>query len=179
MSKPVKNLITEAYRQRFAKIDSVVMIDLRGVSANENNALRHHLQEQSIRVTVLKNSLAKTAFEGTSLQPICQVIEGSCALAYGGESVVDVARSLLAQSEEIENLELRGALMEGQVYEAHEMEALSKLPSLDEARAAAVQIVLSPGARLAGSILGPGQRVAALIEAIKKKLEDGEPVQAN
>ena len=92
MSKPVKNLITEAYRQRFAKIDSAVMIDLRGVSANENNALRHHLQEQSIRVTVLKNSLAKTAFEGTSLQPICQVIEGSCALAYGGESVVDVAR---------------------------------------------------------------------------------------
>ena len=79
----------------------------------------------------------------------------------------------------LENLELRGALMEGQVYGAHEMEALSKLPSLDEARAAAVQIVLSPGARLAGSILGPGRRVAALIEAIKKKLEDGEPVQAN
>ena len=178
MSKPVKKLIADSYKKRFADVDGAVMIDLRGVAANDNNALRHLLQQQSVHIMVLKNSLAKQAFEGTALQPICELLAGSCALAYGGQSVVDVTRSLFAKTDEIENLQIRGALMEGQIYGPDDVEALSKLPTLEEARAIAVQIILSPGSSLVGAILGPGRQIAGLVDAIKQKLEEGEPIKA-
>ena len=43
MSKPIKNLITESYRKRFADVDGGVVIDIRGVEANDNNRLRGSL----------------------------------------------------------------------------------------------------------------------------------------
>ena len=178
MSKPVKNLITETYTSRFSELDSAVIIDLRGVPANENNALRHELNQKAIRVSVIKNRLAKKAFAGTGLDPINELLKGSCALVYGGESVVDIARSLLQQAKEIDNLEFRGALMEGELYGPDQIQALSDLPTREEAQATTVQIILSPGGNLVGSILGPGRMIAGLVGAIEKKLEDGETINA-
>ena len=178
MSKPVKKLITESYKKRFGDIDGAVMVDLRGVSANDNNTLRHELQQEAIRITVLRNSLAKLSFQGTAMEPMNGLIEGACALAYGGASVVDIARRLLERAKSIENMGFRGALMEGQIFGPDEIEALSKFPTLEEAQAIALQMVLSPGGNLVGSILGPGRRIASLVKAIEEKLQQGEPSQA-
>ena len=133
MSKPVKNLIVQSYRQRFEGVDSGVLIDLRGVKSNENHTLRRNLAEQEIRVTVVKNSLARQAWEGTSLEQMTPLLDGSCALAFGADSAVTVARSMLDQAKEIK-FSLKGAMMEGAVFGPDEVEALSKYPTREEAR---------------------------------------------
>ncbi|MHC4709646.1 MAG: 50S ribosomal protein L10, partial [Planctomycetota bacterium] len=102
MSKPVKELIMADYQRRFAGLDQALLIDIRGIGANESNALRLDLAQKTIRVTVVKNSLARKAFSGTGLEPLTPALEGPSALAYGAESVVDAARVLVEWARKVE-----------------------------------------------------------------------------
>ncbi|MHC5005121.1 MAG: 50S ribosomal protein L10, partial [Planctomycetota bacterium] len=107
MSKPIKEMIIDDYRSRFQDLEGALVVDIRGIPANDNNALRLALQEQSIRVTVIKNTLARKAFAGTSLEALGPCLEGPSALAFGAESVVDVARALVDWARKIDQLELK------------------------------------------------------------------------
>lgn len=176
MSKPVKNLITEVYRQRFADLDGAVLIDIRGLKANDTNRLRAGLAEKQVHVTVVKNSLAGRAVQGTVLENLSRLLTGPNAMVYGGDSVVNVARDLLNWVKQIDGLKINGAIMDGQVFGPDEIEALSKYPTREEAQAQVVQLFLSPGSRLVGSVLGPGRKIASLIKAIEEKLEKGETI---
>ncbi len=60
MSKPIKDMIVAEYKRLFGDIGNALIIDIRGIEANENNDLRVDLQNKDIHITVLKNSLAKT-----------------------------------------------------------------------------------------------------------------------
>ena len=88
-------MMVESYRDRFNDISDALLIDIRGIEANANNTLRLDLHAKNIRITVLRNTLARDAFGGTSLENILPALDGPTALCYGGESVVDVARELV------------------------------------------------------------------------------------
>jgi len=178
MSKPIKSLITNNYQSRFADLDSAVLIDVRGVGANDNARLRQDLADKQIRVTVVKNSLARAAFKDTALERLNELLEGPNAMVYGGQSVVEVARELITIVKTIKQIEFKGAIMEGQLFGPDELEALSKYPTRDEAIAQVVQIVLSPAQNVVGAVLGPGRKVASLVKAVEEKLEKGETVNA-
>ncbi len=178
MSKPVKNLITESYRQRFGQLDGAVLIDIRGVASNDMNQLRSDLNQNGIRITVVQNTLAKKAFNDTPMGGLSELLSGPNSMVYGGESVVHIARQLIDLAKKTANLEFKGALMEGQVFGPNEITALSKYPTREEAQAQAVQLILSPGKNLAGQIVGPGRKIASLVKAIEEKLEKGETIQA-
>src|SRR5690554_6226067 len=116
MSKPVKEMIIDDYRKRFEGLDGALVVDIRGMTANDNNSLRKNLMQKQIRVTVIKNTLAKKAFDGTSLAPLDAVLEGPSALAYGAETVVDVARELVEWAKKVKQLTLKGAVLDGQFF---------------------------------------------------------------
>ena len=179
MSKPVKNLITDAYRSRFDGLNGAVVIDIRGIESNDNNTLRAGLAQKQIKVTVVKNSLAQRAFKDTDLEQIGEILNGPSAMVYSvGEdvSVVSVARELIDWAKKLKAIEFKGALMEGIVFGADQIDALSKYPTREEAQAQVVQLFLSPAQNLVGSILSPGRKVAGLVDAIKEKLEKGETI---
>ncbi|MEM9372685.1 MAG: 50S ribosomal protein L10, partial [Planctomycetota bacterium] len=87
MSKPVKNMIIEDYRDRFGDTQDALVIGLRGIESNDTNAIRGGLAEKSIKVTVVRNKLFGQAFAGTGLEPLKDVLNGANAIAYGAESV--------------------------------------------------------------------------------------------
>ncbi len=176
MSKPVKNLITDTYRRKFADMEGTVLIDIRGVEANDVNRLRAGLAQKQIKITVVKNSLVKKAIEGTALANLERLIDGPSAMVYGDSPVI-VARELVNWAKQIEQLDFKGALMEGTVFGPEQFDALSKYPTRAEARAQAVQIILSPAQNLVGSILSPGRKIGALVKAIEEKLEKGEEIK--
>ncbi len=180
MSKPIKSLITETYRQRFEGVTGAVLVDVRGIEANDNNVMRSSLSDKGIRITVVKNTLARQAFENHDLAPLSELLDGACAVVYpsnGDASVVHVARELITWAKEIEKLEFKGAVMEGATFGPGEIDALSKYPTREEAHAQIVQLLFAPAQKLVGSITGPGQQLAGLVDAIRQKLEDGEEIK--
>lgn len=180
MSKPVKNLITDSYKKRFEGITGGVLVDIRGVGSNTTNEMRVGLADKQIKITVIKNSLAKRAFDGTELAGLNEMIDGPNAIVYPvGEdtSVVSVARELIDWAKKVQNMQFKGALLDGIQFGPDEITKLSEYPTKDEAQAKVVQIILTPGQKLVGSILGPGRNLASLVKAIEEKLEKGEAIQ--
>lgn len=177
MSKPIKKMITDNYAKKFGEMDGAVVLSIRGVDSKVNTKLRAQLKKKNIRVTVVRNSLARVAFKGTKLEQLSDLLDGPCALIYGAESVVHVAREVVAIAKEIESLEFRGALMEGNVFSAKQIVELSKYPTRTEAISQLAGLLQGPGRTLAGQILGPGRKTGGVIKAVELKKEK-EPAPA-
>lgn len=180
MSKPVKEMMIEDYKRRFEGVDNALVVDIRGIDAAHNHELRHDLREKSIRVTVVKNTLARKALAGTGLEALLPALDGPSAITYGGESVVEVARAVVDWAKKIDTLDLKGAVLDGQYFDGEDgVKQLSKFPTRDEALAEVVQLVLTPGGELVGAVAGPGGQLMAVVESLIDKLEKGESITKN
>ena len=63
-------MMAREYKDRFNGVSEALIVDIRGIEANDNNELRLELHSKNIRITVIRNSLAKDAFQGTNLEGI-------------------------------------------------------------------------------------------------------------
>jgi large subunit ribosomal protein L10 len=177
MSKPVKEMLLNEYKDRFNDVDGALVVDIRGITANENNSLRQGLIKKKIRVTVIKNTLARKAFAGTALDALGAALEGPSALAYGAESVVDVARELIEWARKIKQLTLKGAVLDGTYYPGAEgVKRLSTFPTREEAQARVVQLVLSPASNLLRAATSPGSNILGIVKEIQERLEKGQAI---
>lgn len=177
MSKPVKELIMKQYRERFGEYQDAVLVSIRGVKAVDNNRIRHGLSKKNIRITMVRNALARKSFEGRSLAALNDLMVGSSALVYGGASVVEVARELVGLVSKYPALEFKGALLDGVIFKGKAgVEELSKFPTREEAIGQGITLILSPARKLVGQITGPASTVAGLVKAIETRLEKGEAI---
>ncbi len=178
MSKPVKEMIVAEYKRRFDSVSSGLLIDIRGIEANINNELRVDLLNKDIHITVLKNSLAKTAFQGTDLEGLTESISGPTALAFGGNSVVEVARNLVDWAKKIKKLELKAAVLDGQFFEgADGVKRLSDFPTKEESQGIVVQLLLSPAGNVVKAATSPGGNVVGIVKEMTSMLEDGKTIE--
>ena len=179
MSKPVKEMITAEYRDLFAGVTGAVVVDIRGIEANTTNTMRRELADKQLRVTVVKNSLARKAFESGDLEGLAPMLKGGSTLVYPtGEdaSVVSAARELIEWAKKTPELEFKGALMAGISFGADEIKKLSEYPTKEEAQAKVVQILLTPAQNLVGAAVAPGRNLAGIVKTIQEKLEAGETI---
>ena len=177
MSKKIKEMMIRDYQSRVQGADDAMLISIRGVKAIPTSKLRKGLAGKSIKITVVRNALAKKALTGTKLEPLIKLLTGPSALAYGGGSVVEVAREIVKLIATMPEVELKGAVLDGQLFEGKKgVTELSKFPTKAEAIAQIVTLVVSPGRKLLGQIKGPGAAVAGIIKAIETKLEKGETI---
>ncbi len=177
MSATTKKFLIRDYKDRIGDTPDALVVSIRGVTANDNNRLRLDLAKKQIKVTVVRNNLARHALKDGSLAGLAPLFSGPTAIAYGGNSVVDVAREIMTRAEKIQALELRGAILDGVLSEGKKgVERLSKFPTRSEALSQTVTLILSPARKLMGQIKGPGAKVMGLIKTIETKLEKGEEI---
>jgi large subunit ribosomal protein L10 len=177
MSKTVKQIIMRDYVTRVAGHDDALLISIRGMKGVDTTRMRAKLRGKKIKVSVIRNSLARKAFENSALNGLADLLKGPTALAVGEVSVVEVARAMVEALKEFPTLELRGALLDGTLFEGRKgVEELSKFPTKDEAIGQAVGLIVGPGKKLLAQVKGPGSNIAGIIKAIETKLEKGEAI---
>ncbi len=172
MSKPVKSLLRKEMTRRLEGVKDLAIVGVVGVDGNTNNTLRGELLEKGIHVVVVKNAMARQAFEDLGIGDASVLLDGPCAVAFGGESVVDVVREILSRHKAIPQLVVKGAYMEGEIFGAERVEELSKYPTRSEALGNISGAAMSPGAKLLGAITGPGAVLAGLLKAIEEKQDE-------
>ena len=174
MSKLVKGLVQKEIAKRLGDVDGVAVINPRGIDAMKNNQIRRRLRAKGVRMTVVKNTLAKRAVGDGKLKGFDALLDGPSAVIYGEASISTIARLVLEEKKTDEKIELRGIFFDGEVYVGDKgVEQVSKLPTREEAIGQVVALILAPGAKLAGTLKGQAGKVAALIKAIEEKAEKG------
>lgn len=174
MSRKVKELMEGHLRGGFEGISECAVVSMRGVSGTDNNEMRGALRDQEISLTVVKNSLARRAFSELGMAPMGELLDGPCAIAIGGETVVDLLRELMGWDKKIEAFEVKGAYLDGEVFDATGAKELSKMPNRTELLGSVAMLAMSPGRRVAGAVIGPGGLVAGCIKGLIEKLEEAE-----
>src|SRR5215213_8650576 len=118
MSKKVKSLIEKETADRLKGIDAVAVINPRGINAIKNNQIRRKLREKGLRMTVVKNTLARRAVggDGSKLKGFDKLLDGPSAVIYGEASVSTIARLLMDEKKADEKIELRGIFFDGEIY---------------------------------------------------------------
>ncbi|MDY6912984.1 MAG: 50S ribosomal protein L10 [Planctomycetota bacterium] len=173
MSKQVKELVRKELARRFEGVTSLAVVGLTGVSAVMNNNIRGRLLEKNIRITVVKNSLARQTFNDMGLPAAADLLDGPCALAYGvgpdQVEVVTIVRELLDIGKDVPTLTVKAALLEGEKFGPEQIDRLSKFPTHQESLSQLVSCALSAGSKLAACIITPGGKIASLLKAIEEK----------
>jgi large subunit ribosomal protein L10 len=170
MSKYVKNLITTDLTKRFGDVDGVAVLNPRGIDANKNHAIRRKLHDKGLRMTVVKNTLAKRATQQSKLKGFEKLLDGPSAVIYGKASIADIARTLQDIKKDMETLELRGIFFDGEIYPGEDgVKQVSKLPTREEAIGQLVALILSPGKNLAAALKGPGSKLGSVLKTIEEK----------
>lgn len=173
MSKYIKGLLQKELEQKFAEVDDFLVLDTRGVNGNENNELRGALKGKGIKLTVVKNVLMRQALEGKGLSSAVSLfLAGPCTVAYGGDSVVDIAKECANWSKKVEAIGFKGAFVDGSVMDAEDAKALAKLPNRSELQGIILVLAQSPGAKVAGAIVSPGGIIAGCIKRLVDKFEE-------
>jgi large subunit ribosomal protein L10 len=172
MSKHVKNLVVEELKERYGQLDSAAVVRIIGLDAVTNNKLRRRLLGKKIEVHVVKNSLARVALKGRPLEPLANGLDGPVAVVTGGDSIIDVAKELVAVAKEKEyaKIELKFGIIEGD-RELIPVGRLAMMKGRRQMQGDVVGCAIGPARKLVGCLAGPAGRVVGCLKAIVEKGE--------
>jgi len=173
MGKFIKGLLQKELETTLSdnKVKEFMVISLSGVSGVNNNMLRGSLKKKGIRLTIVKNSIVKRALGNQKLEKAEDLFTGTCAIAYGGDSVVDVAREIVDWAKKVPAITIKGAYLDGTTLDATVAADLSKMPSRPELQGSIVGLMMSPARKIASAITSPASAIAGCLKTI---IENGE-----
>jgi large subunit ribosomal protein L10 len=170
MSKPIKSMVMNELKQRYAGVDSACVVDMTGLNVQAQEKLRKSLRGKSARVQVVKNSMARRAFDGGPLAPLGKSLEGPCVLITSSQSLIEIAKSLIDAAREYKQLKLKKAIIEGDPN-LLSIEELSRMRGRLELLGEVAMLIASPGRAIAGCLRGPQSKIAGCLKAMADKGE--------
>ena len=154
----IKQPIVEEISAGIKDAQSVVLVDYRGLTVEEDTELRKQLRAAGVTYKVYKNTMMNFAFKGTDFEGLAPYLNGPSAMAYSTSDATAPARVIAEFAKKAKALEIKAGVVEGNVYDAKGMEAIANIPSRD--------VLIS---RLLGSMQSPMANFARVINQIAEK----------
>lgn len=148
----------EYVKSRFADSPDLVFTDYRGLTVEQITNLRRKLREKGAEYRVMKNKRVRIALEQLELPDASEYLVGPTAVAISRTESGPVVKELLSLGKDAP-LSLKGAIIDGRLFNASEVVEFSKLPTRDELIA-----------KLMGTMKAPAQNLAAVLNAVPQKL---------
>lgn len=153
-----KQVVVNEIKEKLAKAASVVVVDARGLTVEEDTQLRKTLREAGVDYKVYKNTMVTLAVKDTEFEGLAQYLEGPSAFAFSYGEATTAAGILDKAAKTLPNLEFKAGVIEGTVYDAAGMKAVAGIPSRD--------VLLS---KLLGSFKSPIASFARVIKQVAEK----------
>jgi large subunit ribosomal protein L10 len=169
ITKEEKGDILKGYLDLLSKAQGLVFTEYRGMGMKNLNTIRAALRAAKGTYTITKNTLFKIALRETGFPVPDEMLTGPTAVAIAFDNVGTLTKAVLARQKEDELLILKGAVMGQTIFRADQLEALSTLPTLDEARASLIGTLQQPASLLVGLLSQPGQGLAGVLKAYTDK----------
>ena len=145
----IKKPIIEEISATIKDAQSVVLVDYRGLTVAQDTELRKQLREAGITYKVYKNTMMNFAFKGTDFEALAPYLDGPNAMAVSTTDATAPARVLAKFAQTAKQLEIKAGVVEGTVYDANGMKAISEIPSREELLSKLLGSIQSPIANFA------------------------------
>lgn len=154
----IKAPIVEEISASIKDAQSVVLVDYRGLTVEQDTQLRRNLREAGVTYKVYKNTYMTRAFKGTVCEDLTKYLEGPSAVAISTDDATAPARLIAEFAKTAEKLEIKAGVVEGTVYDAKGIAAIASIPSRE--------VLIS---RLLGSLKTPVTNFARVLNQIAEK----------
>ena len=147
--------------------DSVTAVaaEYRGLSVAEMTELRKEARNAGVYMRVVKNTLARRAVEGTEFECMQQTLKGPILLAFAKDDPGAAARVIKNFAKEHDALQAVSLSAGGQLLPASDLATLAELPTLDQARAMLLGVMMAPMTKLARTLAEPSAMLARTLSA--------------
>lgn len=157
-------------KDRMENAEIIVLTNNEGLDATSITDLRLRMRENEVGFKVVKNTLAKIAAKGTNGEKIADMFAGPVGMATSQDPVA-AAKVAHKFSKENDRLKILGGIFGDKILDAAGIEALSKMPGLDELRATIAAMIMAPASKIAGTVNAPGAKVAGAVKAASERAE--------
>ena len=146
---------------------SAVLADYRGVTVEEMTVLRRSARENNVYLRVVRNSLLRRAVENTEFACIEEALAGPTILALSQEDPGSAARVLKDFAEENDHFEIKALSIGGKLLGPGDIDVLAKMPTLDQARAMLMSVMLAPVTKLARTAQEVPAKLTRTVAAVR------------
>ena len=173
----------EDLKTLFTDARVLISTDYRGLSVTEMNALRAALRKNGARYRISKNTLSRLAADEIGKPEMKELIDGPVGWVYTMDDPSGAAKSLVEHLDDARvEMEIRGALMDGNILTTAQLEALARLPSRDVLLAMLMGQMNAPVRGLATVLAGPIRGLAVVLQRISElasaETEEDAPAEA-
>lgn len=151
----LKAPIIEEIKGYVENAKSVVLVDYRGLTVEQDTILRRSFRESGVAYKVYKNTYLKMAFAGTVYEELASSLEGPTAVAFSLEDATSAARVIAEAQKKADALEFKAGIVEGTYYDAKGLAIIATIPSREE--------LIS---KLLGSLQSPITNLARVLKQI-------------
>ena len=168
MNKEKKKQYIEEMKDFFNKTSSIFITHYQGLTVKQIDLLRDEMRKHGILFKITKNRITKLALEGSKFKKLENLFTGPTAVAFS-EDAITSAKILTKFAKTNKNLKIIGGIMDNEPLSLEEVAKIATLPTLDEARAKIVGILVTPAQKIMSILLAPGSKIAILALAKSKK----------
>jgi len=165
ITKERKNELITHYSEWVKRSKALVLTQYVGLTMKDIDGLRAKVRENGGEFHIIKNTLAKLAFEQAGLQVLQGQFEGSTAIVFAFVDAPATVKTVTDFAKSSEFLKIKGGFLEKQALTPDGVKALAELPPLPVVRGQLLGTLLAPASKLVRTLAEPGRMIAAVIKA--------------
>jgi large subunit ribosomal protein L10 len=146
---------------------SAIAAEYRGLSVGEMTALRVNARNAGVYMRVVRNTLARRAFEGTDFACMNDSLVGPLVLAFSRDEPGSAARIMRDFAKENDKLVIKLVSIDGKLLDTSEVGRLADLPTKDEAISQLMSVMKAPIAKFVQTLAEPTAKLARTLSAVR------------
>jgi large subunit ribosomal protein L10 len=135
ISRERKEELVALYGELLQKSDAIFLAEYGGMSVKIMEDLRIEVDKANGAFHVTKNTLLRHILEEADIDVPADALQGQLATGFALAEAPALAKAMVDFASKQENMKIRGGFLGTRYLTAADVEALAKLPSLDQLRA--------------------------------------------
>jgi len=162
-----KKAVVEEVSSVASQALSAVVADYRGLTVNQMTQLRNDARKAGVYLRIVRNTLAKRAFEDTGFSCLNDDLVGPLFIALSMDAPSDAARLLKEYTKTFDKLEIKALAVSGKKYTADQLEAVASLPTKDEAISKLMFVMKAPVEKFVRTLAEPHGKFVRTLAAVR------------
>jgi len=163
-----KAIVTEVKGHGQASV-ALVTAEYRGLTVSQITDLRVKARAMGVKLRVVRNTLARLAFQGTPYEALSDSLVGPIILAFALEEPSAPARLFQGFMKENEQLKVKALFLDGRLFEGSQLGVIAKLPTRQEAYGRLVTVLQAPITKFVRTLAAPPTKLVRLLVAIREQ----------
>ena len=173
LTRETKAELLANYQSDMAGVPHAFLVGFSGITVGQVDDLRRRVRTAGGSYSVVKNRIAKLAFEDSSLGSLSEHLAGPTAIAYSENDPVGLARTLTEFAKDVPVIEFKAGLVDGQAVSADAIQEIANMPSREALVAKLLFLLQSPITRLVRGLGDVTPQFLRTLNEIASQKEEG------